>query len=216
MTEIKVLLADDHGIIRSGLRALLQSQQDISIVGEAGDGRQAVELVKELQPDVIIMDVAMPGLNGIDAARLARAAKPDLKIIALSANSEERTTAEMLRAGAVGYVAKEAAYEELLEAIHTVMRGLVYFSPAAMSSLVHSVGTDRTPMLETVFGRLSTREREILQLIAEGKSTKQIASTLAISIKTAETHRRNLMEKLQLDTVAELTKYAIREGLTSA
>ena len=212
--KIRVVLVDDHEIVRSGLRALLQTHPGIEVVGEASEGRRAVELVKDSLPDVLVMDVRMPGLNGIDASRQALAAKPDLKIIALSANCDERSTSAMLRAGAVGYVSKEAAYEELVAAILSVVKGVVYLSPAIVSTLVHSVKNEGEPVPETSFGRLSMREREILQLIAEGKATKEIALILGVSIKTAETHRRNIMEKLNLDNVAELTKYAIREGLT--
>jgi DNA-binding NarL/FixJ family response regulator len=211
--NIKVLLVDDHQMFRSGLRALLMREAEMEVVGEAADGRAAVELVVKLQPDVVVMDVRMPDLNGIEAARQAMTVKPDLKIIGLSAEGTERAMAEMLRAGAVGYVVKEAAYEELVLAIRTVIKGTVYFSPAVISLVVNDLQQTSQPVA-SAFGVLSPREREILQLIAEGKATKEIAIALNISIKTAETHRRNVMDKLKIDNVAELTKYAIREGLT--
>ena len=202
-------------MVLSGLRALLQRNENIEVIGEATDGRQAIELVTQVRPDVVVMDVRMPGLNGIEATRQALAAKPDVKVIALSANSDERSTGEMLRAGAVGYITKEAAYDELLAAIEAVTKGQIYLSPSITANLAHCVKTAGHEALESAFGRLSNREREILQLIAEGKATKQIAAILDVSIKTTETHRRNIMQKLNIDNVAELTKYAIREGLTS-
>jgi DNA-binding NarL/FixJ family response regulator len=211
---IKVLLVDDHQMFRSGLRALLVREAEMEVVGEASDGRAAVELVATLQPDVVVMDVRMPDLNGIEAARQAMGAKADLKIIALSAEGNERAMAEMLRAGAVGYVVKEAAYEELVLAIRTVVKGMIYFGPAVISRVVSDLQDASQSAGASAFGVLSSREREILQLIAEGKATKEIALALNISIKTAETHRRNVMDKLKIDNVAELTKYAIREGLT--
>ena len=209
-----VLLVDDHGIVRAGLRALLQQEETLTVVGEASSGREAIQMIKELTPDVVVMDVSMPDLNGIDATRQALAVRPELKVIGLSGWTDDKATAEMLRAGAVGHVAKVAAYEELVAAIQTVLKGGIYFSPTVLSRL--SEGADGKPEVgPSVFTRLSQREREVLQLIAEGKATKEVAPLLHVSVKTVETHRRNLMEKLQLDSVAELTKYAIREGLTS-
>lgn len=211
----KVLLVDDHAMVRSGLRALLGREPGMEVVGEASDGRHALELAKDLRPDVMVMDIRMPDLNGIDATRQALAHQPGLKVIALSAQSDDRTATEMLRAGVAGYVVKEAAYEELASAIRAVVKGMVYFSPGVAKRLNKEIGRQHIDGDNSAFARLSSRERETLQLISEGKATKEVAAILHVSVKTAETHRRNIMEKLGIDNVAELTKYAIREGLTS-
>jgi DNA-binding NarL/FixJ family response regulator len=221
--SIRILLADDHTMIRQGLRSLLNAQPDFDVVAEASDGRAAVEAASELQPDVVVMDVRMPDLNGIDATRQVLATRPGAKVIALSASTDERTTGEMLRAGASGYVHKDAAFDELATAVRTVMQGKVYLSPSiARNVVIDFVRSTNvagrppsSPRNGSVFDVLSTREREVLQLMAEGRATKEIAVDLNVSVKTVETHRRNLMEKLNLDSVAELTKYAVREGLTS-
>jgi two-component system response regulator NreC len=213
--SIRILLVDDHGIMRSGLRALLQAESDVEVVGEAEDGRQALRMVAELSPDVVIMDLRMPDLNGIEATYLVLAAKPDAKIIALSANSDHRSVIDMLRAGAKGYVIKDAAFGQLSDAIHAVVKNRVYLSPSITDVLVSDFIQGNSSGKASVFDILSPREREIIQLIAEGNATKEIAAKLHLSIKTAETHRRNMMEKLGMESVAELTKYAIREGLAS-
>lgn len=214
--KTNVLLVDDHRILREGLRALLAREKDFTVVGEANDGRSAVQMVIERAPDVVVMDLSMPNLNGIEATRQIIAANPEVKVIGLSALGDERSTTEMLRAGARGYILKDVAFEELVAAIHTVMQNRVYLSSAVagvvVSDHLHGKSSDR----DGAYCALSPREREVLQLIAEGKSTKEVAASLSVSIKTAETHRRNLMEKLQRGSVAELTKYAIREGITSA
>ena len=222
ISEVKVLLVDDHRIFRTGLRALVEREPGMTVVGEAADGRTAIEMVKNLAPDIVVMDLRMPELNGIDATRMVLAARPQTKVIALSASADERSTAEMLRAGASGYLVKAAAYEELVGAIKAVVNDKVCFKPSVVPRIVSeasengagfsSAGRRNT---DTAFGVLSLREREVLQLIAEGKATKEVAAALRVSVKTVETHRRNLMGKLHLDSVAELTKYAIREGLTS-
>ncbi len=212
MDPIKILLVDDHEIIRTGLRTLLQRERDLSVIGEASDGRMAVELVRDVTPDVLVMDLTMPHLNGIDATRQVTSIKPSVKVIGLSASGDDRMVVEMLRAGAVGHVNKTAAASELINAIRTVLKGSFYFSP----DIVARIAADNGEHAHSAFDRLSPREREVLQLIAEGKATKEVAAMLRVSIKTAETHRRNLMDKLHVDSVAELTKYAIREGLTSA
>jgi DNA-binding NarL/FixJ family response regulator len=210
---VKVLLVDDHEMVRSGLRALLEQEDDMRVVGEACNGRVALEMIARLEPDVVVMDLQMPDLNGFDAARRALNLRPGLKIVALSASVDERATLEMLRAGAAGYVAKVSAFEELVTAIRTVVKNRVYFD-----SDVVAHASNQKPDLDghtkSAFERLSVREREVLQLIAEGKATKEVAILLGVSVKTAETHRRNLMEKLNVSSIAELTKYAIREGLT--
>lgn len=213
--NVRILLVDDHDMVRSGLRALLEREPGQTVVGEAANGRAAVELIKELSPDVVVMDLGMPDLNGVDATRQAIAAQSKVKVIGLSANNDDRFAIEMLRAGAVGFVSKVSAYEELLTAIRAVMKNKVYFSPSVVAH-VAAGPANGTANPRSVFVALSQREREVLQLIAEGRPTKQIATELGVSVKTAETHRRNVMMKLNLESVAELTKYAIREGLTRA
>lgn len=211
--SIKVLLVDDHGMIRSGLRALLQASPEFEVVGEANQGRAAVQMVSSLSPQIVVMDLRMPDMNGIEATRQIAGANPDVKIIGLSANGDRQSVVEMLRAGAKGYVLKEAAFEELSMAIRTVMLNKIYLSPSITNLMVEG-WVDGKGDPASVFGTLSAREREVLQLISEGKATKEVALLLNVSVKTAETHRRNLMEKLHVDSVAELTKYAIREGIT--
>jgi DNA-binding NarL/FixJ family response regulator len=211
MDVAKILLVDDHEIIRTGLRTLIQREPDLAVVGEASEGRMAVQQVHELAPDIVVMDLTMPHLNGIDATRQAVSARPSIKVIGLSASGDDRMIVEMLRAGAVGYVNKTSAAAELIDAIRTVLKGSFYFSP----DIISRIAADNDEHPDSAFDRLSPREREVLQLIAEGKATKEVAAMLCVSIKTAETHRRNLMDKLHIDSVADLTKYAIREGLTS-
>ena len=203
---MKVLIADDHQMFRQGLRLLLDSQPDVEVVAECGDGRSAVRLASEHSPDVVVMDVSMPDLNGVDATRQIIANAPPgqaPRVIALSAHADEHFAEQMLAAGALGYVVKHAAFPEMMEALSTVLAGKVYMSPTLPATAKADAG------------KLSPREREILQLLAEGKAMKEIASVLSVSIKTVETHRRTMMSKLGLYSVAELTKYAIREGVTS-
>ncbi len=214
--ETRIVLADDHKILREGLRRLLSDQDGFEVVGEAENGRSAVQLTQELLPNVVIMDVRMPDLNGVDATRQILAADSSVKVICLSAHADGRTAGDMLSAGAAGYVLKDSAFYELTEAIRAVIKGRVYLSPAVTGVVVGDYVKARTTETgSTVPSTLSGQEREILQLIAEGKSTKEVAALLSLSVKTVETHRRNLMEKLKVDSVAELTKYAVREGLTS-
>jgi DNA-binding NarL/FixJ family response regulator len=212
----RILIADDHRIMREGLRALLGKQDTFLVVGEAEDGRKAVELAARLRPDIVIMDITMPGLNGIEATRQIVAADSRVKIIALSIHSDHRFVRQAFEAGATGYLLKEGAFEELARAIHTVAGGKAFVSPGIAGVLIDDL-VRRTAGKETPVGvrPLSSREKEVLQLLAEGKSTKTIAAILQVGAKTVETHRRQIMLKLQLDSVAELTKYAIREGLTS-
>ena len=212
---VRILIVDDHSMFRSGLRALFEHEGGFMVVGEASNGRDALELAKTTEPDVVVMDLRMPDLHGIETTRQLMGIKPDAKVIGLSSNTDERSTMEMMRAGAVGYVAKESAYEELVAAVRSVMKNEFYYSPRVVKHVAQALGSEGERNMETAFGRLSPREREVLQLVAEGKSTKEVAACLDVSVKTAETHRRNLMEKLQVDSVAELTKCAIREGLTS-
>ena len=213
--SLKILLADDHKIIREGLRNLIERQEGFEVIAEAEDGLTAVKKAKKLSPDVVIMDIGMPGLNGIEATRQILDDSPQAKIIALSMHSERHFVSEMLKAGASAYLLKDSAFEELVQAIRASQANKIYLSPSIAEGMIKDYITHIPRESFSPFSLLTKREREILQLIAEGKSTKEIASLLFISIKTIETHRQNIMEKLDLHSVAELTKYAIREGLTS-
>jgi len=210
---IRVALADDHRLLREALRVALEREPDMVIVGEATDGRAAIKLAREAKPDVIVLDVAMPELNGIEAAARIHAGNPDVKILALSAHADKRYVLEMINGGAAGYVTKSAAGRELVQAIRTVASGGCYLSAELVSAVVEGV---RDARKGTQGPRpLGRREREVLQLVAEGHRSPAIAARLFISVATVEAHRRNIMRKLGLHTVAELTKFAIREGLTS-
>ncbi|MFH1465664.1 MAG: response regulator transcription factor [Pseudomonadota bacterium] len=211
----RVLLADDHRLMREGLKTLLAGESDLQVVGEAEDGRSAVNLTLELRPDVVIMDVAMPGMNGIEATRQILHDAPGTKVIALSMHSDRRFVSEMLKVGAVGYLLKDGAFEELVRAVRAVLAGQTYLHPRIASIVIEY--HVRRPQHEggSAWSVLTSREREVLQLLSEGKTSKQIAAKLHISAKTVESHRRQITEKLGLRSVAELTKYAIREGLTS-
>jgi len=211
----RILLADDHKIIREGLRTLIEKQSDMKVVDEAEDGRTTVRLANELQPDVVIMDISMPDLNGIEAARQVSIDCPGMKIVALSMHSDRRFVIEMFKAGASGYMLKDCAFEELARAIRVVMANRIYLSPSISDKVVSEYIRNLPPEEESAFSALSHREREVLQVLAEGFSTKEIAAKLSVSTKTVETHRQNIMHKLSIFSIAELTKYAIREGLTS-
>lgn len=211
----KILLADDHKIIREGLINLLEKQPDIEVVGEAEDGLSAVKKAKKLSPDAVVMDVGMPGLNGIEATRQIVAEAPHIKVIALSMHAERRFVSEMLKAGASAYILKDSAVDELIRAIKSSFMNKIYLSPCIAENVIQDYITHIPRESFSVFTILTPREREVLQLIAEGKSTKKIASLLFLSVKTIETHRQNIMQKLEITNVAGLTKYAIREGLTS-
>jgi two-component system response regulator NreC len=213
--SIRILLADDHKILRDGLRALLEKQSGMEVIAEAGDGRTTVQLVRELLPNVVIMDIAMPDLNGIEATRQITALDPNVKIVALSMHSDKRFVVQMLKAGAAGYILKDCAFEELADAIRSVIANRTYLSPKLADIIIKDY-TRLFPKTEfSVFSSLTLREREVLQLLAEGKTTKEISSSLQISVKTVETYRKQLMDKLDIHSIAELTKYAVREGLTS-
>lgn len=211
---IRILLADDHRLMRQGLSSLLEQQPDISVVAEANTGREAVQLTEKLKPDVVVMDVSMPDLNGIDATKQILNKTSETKVIALSMHSDRQFVLEMFRAGATGYLLKDSALEELASAIRTVVHNETYVAPKISGFSMDDVNRRDTdgPLLAP---RLTDREREVLQLLAEGKGTKEIAAELFLSAKTVETHRQHLMDKLDMYTVAELTKYAIREGLTT-
>jgi len=213
--SIKVLLVDDHAIIREGLRSLLEKQHEIEVIADTDDGRKAVELVRELLPNIVIMDITMPGLNGIEATRQITAEFPNVKVIALSIHSKRRFVADMLSAGATGYILKECLFDELVQAIKAVAAGGRYLSPRITDVVVSDYVKRLSATADSPFEALTTREREVLQLVTEGKSTKQIALELYVSTKTIEANRRQIMEKLNIHSVAELTKYAVREGLTT-
>jgi two-component system response regulator NreC len=211
---IRILIADDHKIFREGLRTLLRSRDDIEVIGEADNGRTVVSLAIQLEPDIVIMDVAMPDLNGIEATRQITTTRADAKVLALSMHSDSRFVTRMLQAGAHGYLLKDCAFEELTLAIDTIVTEGVYLSPGVTGVVVRDY-MQHLSSAESSATLLSSREREVLQLVAEGLTTKDIASKLHISIKTVESHRRQIMDKLEIRSVAELTKYAVREGLTS-
>ena len=200
--------------MRQGLRSLLEREPDIEVIAEAENGRSAVHLAQTLGPDVVIMDIGMPDLNGIDATRKIVAKGNSTKVIALSMHSNQRFVAGMFNAGASGYVMKENAFEDLVRAIRTVLANQPYLSTKLTNMVIRDY-IRRLPSRLSVDPPLTSREREVLQLLAEGKSTKQIASHLSVSVKTVETYRRHIMQKLSLHSIAELTKYAIREGITS-
>jgi len=206
-------LADDHRMVREGLRAVLE-KAGVQVVGEAADGRQAVAEATRLRPNVVVMDVGMPELNGIDATRRLLAEVVGVKVVALSMNANRHYVSAMLEAGAVGYVLKNSASEELLNALEIVTKGGTYLSPAIVAGDIHGASVERSKSATTE-RPLTAREREVLQLVAEGKSSKEIGAALQIALPTVETHRRQISDKLNLRTIAELTKYAIREGLTS-
>jgi len=213
--SIRVLLSDDHRIMREGLRSLLEKEPDIELVGEAEDGRSTLKLASRLKPQVVVMDISMPDLNGIDATRKLLEKLPSVKVLALSMHTDQRFIEGMLRAGATGYLPKDCASEELVRAIRTVLSNQTYLSPSIADVVRRDYLSQRREADISVSGVLTEREREVLQLMAEGKNTKEIASRLQVSVKTIETFRQHIMQKLNLHSLAELTKYAIREGLTS-
>ncbi len=214
--EIKLLLADDHAIMREGLRAMIEKEPGMTVVGEADNGQTTVELARKVIPHVVIMDVAMPDLNGIEATRKILKDNPSLKVVALSGHVNQTFIREMFAAGASAYILKQTACDELIRAIRDVLAGKKYLSSGVTRGVVDAYVELTQPTSKTpAFSVLTEREREVLQLIAEGHSTKTVSGRLAVSGKTVETHRRNIMEKLNLHSVAELTKYAIREGITA-
>ena len=215
MKRIKVLLADDHTIVRKGLRALIDADNDIEVVDEAEDGKEAFEKAEKLQPDVVVMDIAMPGLNGIEATRQIKKHLPGTRVLILSMHTSEEYIFQALRAGASGYLIKKAAPRDLVLAIQAAQRGETFLSPAISRTVVEEYIRKAEKTEEDPLEKLTDREREVLQLIAEGLSNRETAERLHISIKTVETHRTHLMEKLNVQRVADLTRYAIRKGLIS-
>jgi two-component system response regulator NreC len=215
--SIRILIADDHAVVRQGLCSLLGQEPGMTVVGEVADGRSAVRLSTELAPDVVIMDITMPDMNGIEATHQIKTTSPGIKVVALSIHSDRRMVARMLAAGASAYLTKDSPFEELTRALRTVIGNQTYLSPPIADTVTKEYirrllkeDESSSPAPD-----LSEREREVLQLLAEGNSTKQVASELHVSDKTVETHRRQIMRKLNLHSLAELTKFAIREGLTS-
>lgn len=215
MKKITVLLADDHTVVRQGLRLLLEAEEDIKVVGEAENGRQAVQLAKKLQPNVIVLDVAMPLLNGLEATRQITREVPESKVLILSSYSDDEYVQQLTEEGASGYLLKQTAANDLIKAIREAQKGNAYFSPSISKRLLdqcrHAL-TGRSPLKKRA-GNLTSREAEVLQLIAEGHANKQIASELNISIKTVEKHRQSLMEKLNIHDTAGLTRHAIAAGI---
>ena len=207
---IRIELVEDQRLIRELLAGVLAREVDFQIVAEAGTGREAIALAESTQPDIVVLDISLPDIDGTEVARILRAAQPKLAILALSIHQEPYFVQEMLRAGAVGYVVKSAAVRELVQAIRLVSQGIMYLSPAITRQ---ALGRGKAPASGAA-ARLSAREREVLILIANGKTSAEIAARLSISAGTVEAHRRNLMVKLGMHTIAELTKYAVREGLT--
>ncbi|HOT10140.1 MAG TPA: response regulator transcription factor [Polyangiaceae bacterium] len=212
---MRILLADNHKLFCEGLRTLFAGQTGVEIVGVATDGRMAVRLARELSPDLVIMDIGMPELNGIDATRQIRSEMPRIKVLAVSMHADRQYVAGMLSAGAAGYVGKDSAFSDLMKAVEMVLGGGCYLSPDVVGVVVDDYVQRLAPVPGTGLAKLSEREREVLQLMAEGYGTIDIGERLHVSRKTVETHRKNIMVKLELHSVADLTKFAVREGLTS-
>ena len=212
--RITTLLADDHQMMRQGVRALLERQDDMKVVAEANDGRSAVELARKHKPSVAVLDITMPGLNGIEAARKIADALLGTRTIILSVHADRRFVTEAMRAGAAGYVLKDCAFEELAYAVRVAVANQTYLSPAIARTVVEDYMGHSPWQRSSAFVALTDRERQVLQSLAEGRSAKLTARDLGVSIKTVETHRANIMRKLGKHSIAELTKYAIRQGLT--
>lgn len=216
MTKIRILLADDHTVMRAGLRLLLERQPDLIVVGEAEDGRRTVELADTEKPDVIVMDIAMPGLNGIEATRQIAAKRPETAVVILSMHSDESYVMRALKAGAKAYLLKDSAEADLIRAVRTVREGKSFFSPAVSKMLLEDyVRQLEQRGEEDSYELLTTREREILQLLAEGKANKDVANLLNLSLYTVETHRSHILQKLGLHTIPDLILYAVRKGIIS-
>jgi DNA-binding NarL/FixJ family response regulator len=213
MSEITVLVAEDHTIVRKGICSLIDGKADIRVIGEAEDGREAIEKTEALTPDVVLMDITMPRLNGLEATRQIKKRLPQVKILALTMYTNEEYILQVIQAGASGYVVKQAAPAELISAIHAVYRGDSFLSPAISKTIIDEYLKHTAPNAPAEHEKLTDREREVLQLIAEGHSNREIADKLRVSIKTVGVHRTNLMEKLGCHNVTDLVKYALRKGI---
>jgi DNA-binding NarL/FixJ family response regulator len=215
MKTLRILIADDHDLMRRGVKALLQSRAGWEVCGEAHTGREAVSKAEELKPDVAILDISMPDLNGVDAAKRIRKASPDTEVLILSVHYSDQLIRDILEAGVRGYIVKSDSDRDLVIAVETLANHKPFFTPRATEVMLTNFneGKTKADLPETMRDRLTSREREIVQLLAEGKSSKEVASSLNISVKTAETHRANIMRKLQLHTVSELVRYAVRNQI---
>ncbi len=211
---VSIVLADDHTMIRRGLKSLIESETNYRIVGEAADGRETMRLAAELSPDIVIMDISMPMLNGIEAARQIKQENAAVKIIALSVHTEVSFVRQMLQAGASGYLVKHSDFEELTKAIPRVLDDQIYLSPRVSTKIITDYINNMSDEPSGVHDVLSDREREVLQMLAEGRSSKEIADVLYLSVKTIDSHRQNIMHKLDIDRFSDLVRYAIREGLS--
>jgi two-component system, NarL family, response regulator NreC len=209
VSRIRILLADDHAVVRQGFKMILNAQPDMEIVGEAGNGREAVDLVEKLEPDVVVMDVAMPELNGIEATRRVTGSVPRARVIALSMHKDSVYVREVLRAGARGYLLKDSGASDLVSAVRAVARGEGYLSPAISDAVLDDYRRHVTNPIDL----LTSREREVLQMLAEGKTNKEIATILNLSVYTVDAHRGRIMEKLNLHSINELVRFAVRNGL---
>ncbi len=215
--SIRILVADNHGILRQGITALIEKQSDMEVIGEADNGLTAVKMARELRPDVVLMDVSMPVLNGIEATRQIKSELPEVKILALSVHAKREFVLDMVKAGVSGYMVKECVLDDLVRAVKAVMNNQSYLSPQIASIVLE--GITKNNIFDVTSNRyelLSPRDKQILQLLTEGRTAKQISSQLGLSVKTIESNRRQIMEKTEVDNLADLTKYAIRQGLTTA
>ena len=211
---IKIFLADDHTIVRQGLAKLLEAESDLEVIGEAEDGREAVNKVQKLKPDIVIMDIAMPLLNGIEATRQIKKILPQTKIIILSMHSHDRYISELIGLGASGYLLKDSTGGEIIKAISAAVKGDVYLSPTISRRVIDDYLTlKKTSSREDLYAKLSNREREVFQMIAEGRSTKEVSDILCVSPSTVKTHRANIMEKLKIENISQLIQFAIRLGI---
>ena len=213
--NLRILLVDDHQLFRNGLHSLLEQQEGFDIVGEAKDGREAIQMVEKRRPNVLIMDASMPGMNGIEATRQIKEDFPEVKVLVVSMHEDRRFVVAALEAGADGYLVKDCAWEEFIQAVHAVQANYSYLCPQVAGFVADAYRKPQHSSVTVGLLPLTGREREILQLLAEGQTTEKIATLLHISNKTVHTHRNHIMKKLHIDNLADLTKYAIREGLTS-